>query len=354
VIIAKGNAFSRIRKDSKGRWSEPVSIGETEKLSNVFFMIAPSTNGRIVVGVTEGPTQPTEIAAFDLKTRTQTVLTDFNEPARKLAYAPVEKIDWKGVIAGPCTGYLFRPIGYEPGRRYPLAILLDDGVLSYGDPPFMIAGGLFHLSAHPVQALAASGIAVLYTREPSILRDVVETAKEGPVMMDHVESAIAHLDRIGLVDPARVGVSGWSRAGYYTDYIIIHARHRLAAALSIDGGTDEYNPAGDYHDGSRPFTDEELKSIRTPLLAEAHGLRSLIGHGKFIDRLKALGRQVELLYFPTASHSTERPSDRMSSLGIALDWFRFWLQDYEDPDEAKARQYERWRELRKLKSNTKD
>jgi len=30
------------------------------------------------------------------------------------------------------------------------------------------------------------------------------------------------------------------------------------------------------------------------------------------------------------------------------DCFRFWLQDYEDPDPAKAEQYARWRELRKL------
>ena len=26
-----------------------------------------------------------------------------------------------------------------------------------------------------------------------------------------------------------------------------------------------------------------------------------------------------------------------------VDWFRFWLQESEDPDPAKAEQYERWR-----------
>jgi hypothetical protein len=31
-----------------------------------------------------------------------------------------------------------------------------------------------------------------------------------------------------------------------------------------------------------------------------------------------------------------------------VDWFTFWLKDYEDPDPAKTQQYERWRELRKL------
>jgi hypothetical protein len=34
----------------------------------------------------------------------------------------------------------------------------------------------------------------------------------------------------------------------------------------------------------------------------------------------------------------------------AVDWFDFWLNGREDPDPAKAEQYERWRELRRLQS----
>jgi hypothetical protein len=33
--------------------------------------------------------------------------------------------------------------------------------------------------------------------------------------------------------------------------------------------------------------------------------------------------------------------------GGAVDWFRFWLQDYEDPAPVKNEQYARWREPRK-------
>jgi hypothetical protein len=29
-----------------------------------------------------------------------------------------------------------------------------------------------------------------------------------------------------------------------------------------------------------------------------------------------------------------------------LDWFRFWLQSYEDPGDAKEEQYSRWHALR--------
>jgi len=39
------------------------------------------------------------------------------------------------------------------------------------------------------------------------------------------------------------------------------------------------------------------------------------------------------------------------SQGGNVDWFRFWLQDYEDPDVNKKAQYEHWRELRDRKRN---
>lgn len=41
-------------------------------------------------------------------------------------------------------------------------------------------------------------------------------------------------------------------------------------------------------------------------------------------------------------------SVRLASQGGSVDWFRFWLQGYEDPDPSKAEQYARWRGLRKL------
>lgn len=34
----------------------------------------------------------------------------------------------------------------------------------------------------------------------------------------------------------------------------------------------------------------------------------------------------------------------------AVDWFRFWLQDYEDPHPGKAEHYKCWRELKKMQT----
>jgi hypothetical protein len=47
----------------------------------------------------------------------------------------------------------------------------------------------------------------------------------------------------------------------------------------------------------------------------------------------------------------QKPQERLASQGGTVDWFRFWLQGYEDADPAKAEQYRRWRELREGHSN---
>jgi hypothetical protein len=54
----------------------------------------------------------------------------------------------------------------------------------------------------------------------------------------------------------------------------------------------------------------------------------------------------------TDEHVLTNPSVRLASQGGSVDWFRFWLQDYEDPVPPKAEQYARWRELRKLQQES--
>ena len=65
--------------------------------------------------------------------------------------------------------------------------------------------------------------------------------------------------------------------------------------------------------------------------------------------LRYLQKPVDLIMLNTDEHVLTNPAVRMASQGGSVDWFRFWLQDYEDPDPTKAEQYTRWRELRNCK-----
>jgi hypothetical protein len=64
--------------------------------------------------------------------------------------------------------------------------------------------------------------------------------------------------------------------------------------------------------------------------------------------LRFLHKPVDLIMLHDDEHVLSNPTARMASQGGSVDWFRFWLQGYEDPNPAKAAQYRRWEGLRKL------
>jgi len=65
--------------------------------------------------------------------------------------------------------------------------------------------------------------------------------------------------------------------------------------------------------------------------------------------LRELRKPVEMVMLKDGEHDLVKPWERMVSQQGNVDWFCFWLKSEEDPDPAKADQYARWRELRKLK-----
>lgn len=56
-------------------------------------------------------------------------------------------------------------------------------------------------------------------------------------------------------------------------------------------------------------------------------------------------RPYEAYIFQDEYHMPEQPRRLVATQERNLDWFRFWLQGYEDPDFSKRRQYERWERL---------
>jgi hypothetical protein len=63
-------------------------------------------------------------------------------------------------------------------------------------------------------------------------------------------------------------------------------------------------------------------------------------------------KPVDLIYFPHGTHIHQKPLERLESQQGSVDWFRFWLQGYEDPDPAKRAQYKRWRALQRAMPST--
>jgi len=84
------------------------------------------------------------------------------------------------------------------------------------------------------------------------------------------------------------------------------------------------------------------------LLVVGEGRLSLLSMWLPYAGLRYLNKPVDLVMLNTYEHELTNPSARLASQGGSIDWFRFWLQGYEDPDTAKTEQYARWRQLKKM------
>src|SRR6266542_556731 len=88
--------------------------------------------------------------------------------------------------------------------------------------------------------------------------------------------------------------------------------------------------------------------VTTPLRTEVYRREGVLYHWEMYVALKMLKRPTEFLFFEDGDHLLVKPRHRYVSLQGNVDWFSFWLKGEEDPEPAKADQYARWRELRKL------
>ena len=187
------------------------------------------------------------------------------------------------------------------------------------------------------------------------------------------DGAIDLLDRKGLIDRDRIGITGFSRTYWYVTYALTHSKHHFAAADITDGVDYSYFQymlysnltrtwAGelDRVNGAPPFGKGLLKwlkvspaflmdKVETPLRIQNLYPASLLSSWDWFSGLTTLGKPVEMIYIPEGAHILEKPWQRMISQQGSVDWFCFWLKGEEDSDPAKAEQYKRWHNLRVLR-----
>ncbi len=313
----------------------------------------------------ENMNHPPRIFAIDSGTSRRSLLLDLNPQFQELAFAKVEEVAWKTSGHHEVKAGLYWPLDYVAGKKYPLVIQTH----GWSPDRFWIDGPW--TTGFAAQALAGKGFFVLQLPDPDEPH-VSETPKEVPAAMAIYDGAIDLLDRKGLIDRDRVGITGFSRTYWYVSYTLIHSKHHFAAAAVADGVDYSYfqymvqsnnDPAyaGSYDltNGAPPFGKGLLKwlkvspaflmdKIDTPLRIQALYPASLLFDWHWFSGLTRLGKPVEMTYIPEGTHILQKPWDRMISQQGNVDWFCFWLKGEEDPDPAKAEQYKRWRNLRAL------
>jgi len=165
----------------------------------------------------------------------QQVTHVYDTTARDFALPKQERIEWKGADGVMVEGLLFYPIGYTPGKRYPLV------VQTHGGPAAADKFGFGSWSSY-VQVLAAKGYAVLKPNYRgstgygnAFLRNMV-----GHYFDQAHLDVMAGVDRViamGVADPDKLAKMGWSAGGHMTNKIITFT-DRFKAASSGAGAAN--------------------------------------------------------------------------------------------------------------------
>jgi len=154
-------------------------------------------------------------------------LTEVNgELLSQIEWPEVEELNFKARDGWDLHGWLMKPVGFEPGKKYPLILDIHGG-------PATCYGYAFYQEFH---VLAANGYGVLFINprgSTSYGQEFVNAVrgdyggKDYCDLMDAVDHAIAQ----GWVDEKRLGVTGGSYGGFMTNWIVTQT-DRFAAAVS--------------------------------------------------------------------------------------------------------------------------
>ena len=240
-------------------WRQPLSghaskldLGDVDADANVSVV---KTGALAFIGTTAS--HPGELYVMNSTSAKPRRLTNLNAFVDQLALGRTVSIDWQGADGFHEDGVLTYPVGYQEGQKYPLVLVI------HGGPE---AGSTVQFSPLP-QLLAAAGFVVFQPnyRGSTNLGDAYQHAiyrdtGDGPGK--DVIAGLAAVEKLGMVDSSRIGVSGWSYGGYMTTWLSGHYPSVWKAAVAGAALTDwvmdytiSYYQTGDlYFFGGSPWT----------------------------------------------------------------------------------------------------
>ena len=259
-----------------------------------------------------------------------------------------EVIRWKSQDGATIEGILHKPANYDPGRKYPLLVVIHGGPTGISVPDPVPA------YVYPMVQWLNKGALVLQPNYRGsagygeAFRSLnVENLGVGDAW--DVLSGVDHLVAQGLVDGDRVGCMGWSQGGYISAFLATHSDR--FKAISVGAGISNwvtYYVNTDIHPFTRhyleatPWDDLEVYAKTSPMtyIKDAK-TPTLIQHGEFDRRvpvpnayelfqgLQDVGVPAELIIYKGFGHGITKPKERLAAVWHNWRWFARYVWDEE-------------------------
>jgi dipeptidyl aminopeptidase/acylaminoacyl peptidase len=258
----------------------------------------------------------------------------------KLPLGETKRVSWKAADGFDIEGLLTYPVGYVSGKKYPLVLVIHGGPTGVFQDSFLGRYGVY-----PYAAFAARGYAVLRANPRGsggygrTFRFANMNDWGGKDYLD-LMAGVDHVISIGVADPDRLAVMGWSYGGFMTSWVVTHTQRFKAAAVGA-GVTDLWSFTGtsdipgflpDYFSGE-PWNNFDgyynhspmafVKGVTTPTLI-LHGeadVRVPTTQGyELYNALKQQGITTKMVVYPRTPHGPREPKFLLDIMQRHLDW----------------------------------
>lgn len=311
--------------------------------SGVNTNLTVSADGKTLAWLHQTATAPGEVWVSGK------ALTHVNDAAlAQLDLRPLEPFGFVGALGDSVFGYVVKPPGFDPAKKYPLVYLIHGGPQGAWDDNWHARWNyqIFASRGYVVAAVnfhGSTGYGQAFT--DAISRHWGDTPYED--LMKGVD-AVA---RLPYVDSTRMGAAGASYGGYmiywmagHTDRFKVLVDHDgVFNPASMFGSTEELwfplwefggspyrgaaNDARDLYERWSPLN--FVAQWKTPMLIihSQHDFRLDLSEGlQAFTALKLRGVPAKFLYFPAETHFVTGPRDRRLWWGTVLDWLDQYLK----------------------------
>lgn len=272
-------------------------------------------------------------------------ITDVNrEELAAVRFGEPEQFSFEGAGGDRIWGWITKPVGARPGRKYPVALFIHGGPQgSYSNE--------FHYRWNP-QVFAGAGYAVVSvdfhgsTGYGQAFTDAIRKDWGGKPLVDLQKGLAAAVARHPWLDGDRACALGPSYGGYMINWIAGQWPDRFRCLVNHDGifdqrmmyyGTEElwfpeWEQGGPYWEHSRTYEAHNPANFvdrwKTPMLVIHGGLDYRIPDNQGIATFNALQRRgvpSRFLYFPDENHWVLKPGNALLWHETVLGWLDRWL-----------------------------
>lgn len=341
--------FSEAMGTGTSLYSVNVSTGaivEEQTDDAVISGININSSGNYFGFVRQTASEPPEVFVVKLGDSAPTQITHFNEEFAKIPTGRTELVKWKSTDGRPIEGLLTYPVGYKTGDKVPMILNIHGGPAGVFQQNYIGGRGVY-----PLATFSSRGYAILRVnpRGSSGYGTEFRRANMKDWGVGDYNDIMTGVDRVismGVADPNRLGVMGWSYGGYMTSTIITKTKRFKAASagapvtnlMSFNGTADIPAFVPDYFGGqsweipdvySKHSAMFNIKGVSTPTLIQQGDadVRVPISQGyELYNALKQQGVPTRMIVLPRQPHGPTEPRMQLAAMQSNLDWFEKYLK----------------------------